>query len=308
MTIEIPEPTPLTAGWPEVGQEPRYGGGTPSIMEHIEIADLKAQLAAKRQEVVRLEEARSNAEQLKKPPTAIAGHPVQQLPPPATAARMAKAAAFTDASPDLNPSGRGGFGGGIRSPEPLHQVQSPPWQQQMWRWPQAAGMEMPTCRSAFAVAELAGLSYAVGGILDETITQVRAPCAATEIFNPVTNMWHHGPPLNDARYGHGIAVAQGCIFVAGGQGLHGTLCSMEVLDPAVNAWRVLSPMPVPVKTLRLAQLGAGKGQLYAMSGRLDIYFIEEDRWEAAKPAARLGHGPVDDEEDEAAGLPTIGKR
>ena len=63
------------------------------------------------------------------------------------------------------------------------------------------------------------------------------------------SMWHPTAPLNVARFGHGVGVLDGVVYVAGGKTKDGgnLTTSVEQFDPAVGKWvnstHSLPPLP-----------------------------------------------------------------
>jgi hypothetical protein len=70
-----------------------------------------------------------------------------------------------------------------------------------------------------------------------------SPLASTQIYDPSTNAWTAGPPLNAPRYSHeAVTLLDNRVLVAGGTGPNGWLSSTELYDPAVNAWAASGSM------------------------------------------------------------------
>jgi len=68
------------------------------------------------------------------------------------------------------------------------------------------------------------------------------------IWNPVTQEWRAGPPLNHARAGHAARVVQGQIIVTGGEVIEamGLTLSLEVFAPGADSWVLGTRPPVVV--------------------------------------------------------------
>ncbi len=57
---------------------------------------------------------------------------------------------------------------------------------------------------------------------------------AVELYDPATDTWRAGPPLNENRWLHkavAITAGDGGVVVAGGAGLMGPLGAVELLIP-----------------------------------------------------------------------------
>ncbi len=86
-------------------------------------------------------------------------------------------------------------------------------------------------RSQAAVASFQGKIWAVGGC------DAWNPLSSVEVYDPSSNSWRFGPPLNSARRGCGLADrGDGLLHVVGGSDGTQSLCTTEVLDPRVNLW------------------------------------------------------------------------
>ncbi|MDJ0837675.1 MAG: DUF6519 domain-containing protein [Acidobacteriota bacterium] len=114
--------------------------------------------------------------------------------------------------------------------------------------------------------------------------------------------------LPDMRTRFGACLADGRIYVMGGQDVRGRLSDrVDCYDPETGAWMTLEPLPKPRTDLTLV---AAEGRIYAMGGRkhtlfglikhitsrIDIYDHESDIWAEGKlpkmPGARLGMAEV----------------
>ncbi len=87
-----------------------------------------------------------------------------------------------------------------------------------------------------------------------------------EIYDPATNTWQEGPPLNTARGGHGAAVHQGRIMVFGGEIIltgRKTLASSEILDTLSGKWQ--PGVDLPVALHGMAAISSGS-HLYILGG------------------------------------------
>ena len=68
-----------------------------------------------------------------------------------------------------------------------------------------------------------------------------------EIYDPGTSSWTVGAPLLAPRAGVSSVVANGCLYLIGGEGNdadpRGIFDLNEQYDPATNGWRSLPPLP-----------------------------------------------------------------
>ena len=76
-------------------------------------------------------------------------------------------------------------------------------------WQRIAAMNVS--RHALAVTSHNGAVYAVGGWIDGVMCS-----PATEVYDPVLDVWHNLPPLNTPRKLHGCAALRGKLYVFGG--------------------------------------------------------------------------------------------
>ncbi len=89
---------------------------------------------------------------------------------------------------------------------------------------------------------------------------------SVEVYDPGTDSWAPGPPLNTARGGIAAAELDGQIFVLGGEVIFNgneTLDSVEVLDPGTGVWSYAQAMPV---TLHGVPAVGYEGTLYVIGG------------------------------------------
>ncbi|KON78673.1 Kelch repeat-containing protein [Leptospira kirschneri] len=88
-----------------------------------------------------------------------------------------------------------------------------------------------------------GRVIVIGGIgsTDTEITTI----SSTLIYNPQTDQWVDGPPLNQSRNAHTATLLQdGRLLVVGGDSNGAYRQTMEIYDPNTNNWTLL-PMPGP---------------------------------------------------------------
>ena len=67
-----------------------------------------------------------------------------------------------------------------------------------------------------------------------------------EIYDPASDQWTFGPPMEVARAGFGATVLDGKIYVAGGEWINTlkTLKSVEGFDPSTSTWFALPDLPM----------------------------------------------------------------
>ncbi|WP_061221074.1 Kelch repeat-containing protein [Leptospira borgpetersenii] len=108
-----------------------------------------------------------------------------------------------------------------------------------------------------------GRVIVIGGIgsTDTEITTI----SSTLIYNPQTDQWVDGPPLNQSRNAHTATLLQdGRLLVVGGDSNGVYRQTMEIYDPNTNNWTLL-PMPGP-RTEHGAYL-EGDGSVVIATGR-----------------------------------------
>lgn len=146
--------------------------------------------------------------------------------------------------------------------------------------------------NAPAAVALDGKIYLIGGF--GTTTNV--PTGQVRTYDTSTRRWSTAASLPSARGGHGAAVLDGLIHVAGGGNSQRTLADHSVFDPAANRWMARAPLPRAEGSPALA---VAAGKLYAIGGRSgtsdfgDVlcYDAATDSWAACpsiKPRATCG--------------------
>jgi N-acetylneuraminic acid mutarotase len=143
---------------------------------------------------------------------------------------------------------------------------------------------MTAARTGFAVAVLGGRIVAVGGFDGSNALR------SCERYEPATDKWEALPDMPTARSCSAATVLGGRLWVTGGYGT-GDLATVEVLDPATNAWdRSKSPMVTERKFHALEVLF---GELHAIGGfsktSAEKYDAQADRWSPV-PAMALPEG------------------
>jgi N-acetylneuraminic acid mutarotase len=106
---------------------------------------------------------------------------------------------------------------------------------------------LPTGRNHLAVGAIGGKVYVAGGRFGGGFMSERT--AALEFFDPATREWSIGPSMPSPRGGVAAVVANGCLFVVGGEGEYadyrGLSDQNEAFDPRSGTWHSLPPMPTP---------------------------------------------------------------
>lgn len=134
--------------------------------------------------------------------------------------------------------------------------------------------------NAPAAALLGDRIYLIGGF--GTTTNV--PVSTVRVYDIGTQVWMEAAPLPAPRGGHGSAVLDGKIHVAGGGNSEATIADHSQYDPATNTWRELAPLP---RAEGSPALVAFAGRLYAIGGRSgysdfgDVYVYDpvSDKWD-----------------------------
>ncbi len=101
---------------------------------------------------------------------------------------------------------------------------------------------MPTARSSFGVAVVAGKIYAIGGYNGSLL-------GTNEMYDIETDTWTTKTPMPTARHSFAIAVYQNKIYVIGGifdessAVFSGYTGVNEVYNPSTDTWETKEPMP-----------------------------------------------------------------
>ena len=93
-------------------------------------------------------------------------------------------------------------------------------------------------RSVAGVASLGSHLYVIGGFDGNKYL------SDVDVYDPQTNSWTSGCPLNEQRSAVSVAAIKGRIFAIGG--FNGQfLSSVEVYDPEINQWSYVHNMSIP---------------------------------------------------------------
>jgi N-acetylneuraminic acid mutarotase len=148
-------------------------------------------------------------------------------------------------------------------------------------WEQRASM--PEANSEFAVAEVNGEIYVMGGYPASRETQ-----RTVQIYNINTDSWRRGPDLPEPNNHGAAAVVDGIIYLIGGQTSStsdpesaGFVDTVYALDPAEGTWVTRAAMP----TKRGGHVTAVvDGKIYVAGGRpprgqdFAVYDPVRDTW------------------------------
>lgn len=118
---------------------------------------------------------------------------------------------------------------------------------------------MPTARDRFALGDVNGLLYAVGGqnASGNNLTTV-------EVFNPTTNGWTTAASLPTGREDLAVGTANGLLYAVGGYNGATVLNTVEAYSPTTDSW-ITGLAPLPTARCNLA-VGVVNGILYAVGG------------------------------------------
>jgi N-acetylneuraminic acid mutarotase len=106
--------------------------------------------------------------------------------------------------------------------------------------------DVPTQRNHLGVAAIDGKLYVAGGRFGGGVGSEMTDIL--EIYDPATNSWSRGAPLLAPRAGVTVAVANGCLYLIGGEGndAHelGVFDLNERYDPWTDSWHPEAPLPL----------------------------------------------------------------
>ncbi len=144
---------------------------------------------------------------------------------------------------------------------------------------------MPRPSHHTAITEMNGKIYLFGGfVLPESGPPAWVPIGDAWEYDPAADTWRALAPLPTRRGAASAAAANGKLYVIGGAGPfpadpnqsihparpHRSLGTVEEYDPATKTWRERAPMPT---ARNHAAVGAVKGKVYVIGGRLGAAFI-----------------------------------
>jgi N-acetylneuraminic acid mutarotase len=156
-------------------------------------------------------------------------------------------------------------------------------------WQSAAAM--PLRRAAHAMVALDGRLYVAGGVGQAPEKLLR--------YDPAADRWDvPAAPLPTLREHLAAVALDGKLHVIGGRWRgKGNLATLEIYDPAADAWRRGADMPSPRGGITAAALA---GHLHVTGGEdlssgetfaaQDVYDPATDRWTSAAPLPAARHG------------------
>lgn len=117
------------------------------------------------------------------------------------------------------------------------------------------GPRMPVARASMACVKLGTNVHLIGGskVVERSGRGV-VQASDHDIFDLVTGKWTKGAPMPTPRETSGVAVGS-FIFTAGGFRAERVVDTVEVYDPAANAWRGLPALPRKVSAHATVFLG-----------------------------------------------------
>lgn len=122
---------------------------------------------------------------------------------------------------------------------------------------------MPTARAMFGAAAIGSTIYVVGGVSKSGVL------AVVEAYDVKSDRWRSVAPLPQGRWGVKAAEAGGKLLVLGGITGMGAarraVNSVDVFDPAQNAWSAGKPLPVVLQSPALA---VHDGNIFVLGGRI----------------------------------------
>ena len=168
------------------------------------------------------------------------------------------------------------------------------------QWTEKA--DMPTVRSDFSTCVVDGKIFVIGGSLRLEIHEYGDLSLSTvEMYDPETDTWAGKANMPTVRSNVSVSVVDGKIYAIGGSKLKkyqvhrgfGTqseeLPTVEMYDPATDAWTQKTDMPTPKKTKTCVV----DGKIYAIGGwsttneqtqleTVDVYDPATDTWAKAE--------------------------
>ena len=103
---------------------------------------------------------------------------------------------------------------------------------------------LPTQRNHLAAGAIDGKVYVVGGRFEGGFGSPMT--AILEVYDPIARTWTTNAPMPTVRGGINSVVADGRLFVFGGEGPNGMFAQMEMFVPTLNRWFRLEPLPTAV--------------------------------------------------------------
>lgn len=158
---------------------------------------------------------------------------------------------------------------------------------------------MQTARGGATAQVINDAIYVAGGMDGNG-----ASLASVEVYHPASNTWSTAAAMSTPRDNPGSAVLDGKLYIFGGRTrnadgseVDGTLDSVEMYDPATNAWTARAPMPTGRRTMVVGTLN---GRAQVMGGERtssggtfeqnEEYDPATDTWRTLAPMPTPRHG------------------
>ncbi|MEC4814224.1 MAG: kelch repeat-containing protein [Scytonema sp. PMC 1069.18] len=179
--------------------------------------------------------------------------------------------------------------------------------------------DMPTARGGATAQVLDNKIYVVGGLGADG-----ASLGTVEVYDPLTGQWSTESPLQTRRDNPGGAVIDDVLYVFGGRTrnsdgsvVNDTLNTMEIYNPAQDAWSFGEPMPTGRRALsvgtlndRIQVIGGEAGPGGTAFDVQEEYNPVTDTWRSlpgiSTPRHGAAFGTIDDVIYVAGGGPTAG--
>ena len=174
------------------------------------------------------------------------------------------------------------------------------------------GPDMPFAAGSSSSAVIGGVAYVAGGIVGQATT------ARAARFDPVSAIWTEIAPMPVGRNHAASATDGASLWIFGGRGfgsgdnnsVANGFDTVQVYDPATDAWRVSTQPEQALAPLPQARGGMGRsvyvdGEFYVIGGetvdgagatsnrvysRVDIYDPAMNRWRPGAPMLTARHG------------------
>jgi N-acetylneuraminic acid mutarotase len=166
---------------------------------------------------------------------------------------------------------------------------------------------MPTARYGFKANAVNGKIYLIGGWIQlETEYNYVDKSTHVDIYDPATDTWTAGTPMQTAVADYASAVVDSKICVISGVTTGTTITNVtQVYDPEADKWSLGAPIPMGVKNaaaasvsgnevLKAIYVAGGSNAAYPLNGQYtnQVYFPATDSWSTAAfmPVDRAGLG------------------
>ena len=160
---------------------------------------------------------------------------------------------------------------------------------------------MPTLRADFAIAVYENKIYCIGGNIGgavyNNVVKDGQYLRVNEVYDPATNTWEEKSPLPTARAGMNSAVAEGLIYLIGG---NPNASLNEAYDPETDTWSTKASLQYYEETNQstsLFEVASGYSYVgYASMVTLDekIFWIGEMHSSSNTRLFMLSYNPIND--------------